>query len=88
MSHPNFRTLLPSKVREYLFSHFLGSLEKAEVNCYSDPKYSLTDALAEFSNTEGFTRGLIVGTYEAALAEYNRCHPKCWDNEKQKAFRK
>ena len=87
MKHPDFRRMLPSKVRAYLSTHLEISLENAKLNCYCDPMYHCADALQEFRDVEGIAPGLVVKLYTEARAQYDRKHPKCWDNEKQKAFR-
>jgi len=88
MQHPDFRKLLPSKVREYLSQYFTDKIESSELNCYADPMYRLENAVADFRDAEGILPGSIVKEYNKALGKYNRQHPKGWDTENQKAFRR
>ena len=88
MSHPDFRKMLPSKVREYLSRYFLEKLESAKVNYLGDPVYELVDVIGEFRDIEGVHTSQVIELYNTAREVYNRKHPKCWDNERQEAFRK
>jgi hypothetical protein len=79
--------MLPSKVREYLSRYLFEKLESAKLNYLGDPVCELVDIIGEFRDIDGVHTAQVIELYEAALAKYNKKHPKCWDNEKQQAFR-
>ena len=88
--------MLPSKAREALFNYFLARFEEAPLNFMADPIYYMMDAMAEVQKSQNidfwdqefmWIRKEAFTQYDLALKEYNRRHHKCWDNEKQKAYR-
>jgi len=89
MPIPDLRVLLPRAAKERLTEYFLAQLEAAELDWHANPKYGLTNAYreADTSHNSWLTYDMVSSCFEAALVEYNRRHPLCWDNETQKAFR-
>lgn len=92
----DLRRMLPSKAREALFNYFLARFEEVPLNFRADPIYSMMDAMAEVQKSQGidswdqefmWIRKEAFAQYDLAFKEYDRRHHKCWDNEKQKAFR-
>lgn len=88
MIMPDFRKMLPSQARAELLRVLVEKLEGAPLSFRSDPMFTYTDALGMFRDEAGtYVSTILHETFEAAQREYDRRHPKHWDNEKQMAFR-
>lgn len=84
------RQALPSQGRKLLTAYFLKKLEDAPLNYQVDPSYKFVDALHETHDEEAgqwFNSGFIHECFEEAERQYNKLHPKKWDNNAQKAYR-
>lgn len=89
MDIESLNKLLPSQAKQTLTEFFLKKLEGAKLNCYAEPTYNFANALHDVKTAPGsYIGGILAECFEAALKEYNRKHPKCWNNDKQEAFRK
>jgi hypothetical protein len=71
----DFRTMLPSKVKEHLGLYFQERLDLGGVNCYNEPMYRLNDALIETRDCLGVQSDTVINCYQAA----------CLANQRRKA---
>lgn len=86
----NFKSMLPGEARETLHSMLLDKLERAKLNYLANPTYDYVDALKDFReelDSSEWLSGTFRKCWESAVEEYNKKHPKRWDNEKQSAYR-
>ena len=82
------RRMLPSDAKAAITAHFLKCLESSKIGYLADPIIRQTaDFYGMVHKDDDWGRRQIPDCYAAAWAEYNRLYPKCWDNERQKAYR-
>ena len=74
---PELSAELPSRAISMMTSFFLKQLESSRLNCYGDPMYDFAKALGDVRDQKSdWVRNKAHETFQAALKEYNRLHPK------------
>lgn len=87
MNFDHLKTMLPSQAKKALTEYFLQRLLEAKLDHYANPSYNFSTALGELQEYESWVASIMKECFDTASDEYDRKHPKNWNNETQEAFR-
>ena len=86
---PDFRTMTPSKAKEVLYGILYAKFETEPLNYRQESIFRMTEALRMFEDEqhEWVRKNILHECFERASRNWERKYPKCWDNDKQRAYR-